>query len=130
MRMEASSALRSNDDDRITIVDIDETSLAAVGQWPWPRYRLARLVRLIHQSDPRAMALDILFPEPDQSSLQNIIQRFETDLNVHLPVTTMPRGMENNDIFFGSVLAETPMVGARFFYFNHTGMGGVQTNHR
>jgi adenylate cyclase len=125
MRMEASSALRSNDENQITIVDIDETSLAAVGQWPWPRYRLARLVRLIHQSDPRAMALDILFPEPDQSSLQNIIQRFETDLNVHLPVTDMPGGMENNDIFFGSVLADTSMVGARYFYFNHTGKGGV-----
>lgn len=125
MRMGASSALRSNDENQITIVDIDEPSLAAVGQWPWPRYRLARLIRLIHQSEPRAMALDILFPEPDQTSLQNIIQRLETDLNVHLPVTDMPRGMENNDIFFGSVLAETPMVGARFFHFNHTGKGGV-----
>jgi hypothetical protein len=33
-------------------VDIDEASLAAVGQWPWPRYRLARLVQLIHESNP------------------------------------------------------------------------------
>lgn len=121
MKMGRSLEPASKDPGQIIIVDIDEASLAAMGQWPWPRYRLARLIRQIHQSDPRAMAMDILFPEPDQSSLQHIIQRFETDLNVHLPVTDIPRGMEDNDIFFGSVLADTSAVGARFFYFDRTG---------
>ncbi len=31
-------------DPRIVIVDIDERSLRAEGQWPWPRGRLAALV--------------------------------------------------------------------------------------
>lgn len=30
--------------EEMTIVDIDETSQSAVGQWPWPRYRVARLL--------------------------------------------------------------------------------------
>ncbi len=121
MQMGGSLETPSTYPGQIIIVDIDESSLAAVGQWPWPRYRLARLVRQIHQSGPRAMAMDILFPESDQSSLQNIIQRFETDLNVHLPVANIPREMANNDIFFGSVLADTSMVGARYFYFDRPG---------
>ena len=31
-------------DDRVVIVDIDESSLAQFGQWPWSRERLAQLV--------------------------------------------------------------------------------------
>ncbi|MCB1986811.1 MAG: CHASE2 domain-containing protein, partial [Burkholderiaceae bacterium] len=34
-------------DDRIVIVDIDEDSLARVGQWPWGRDRLARFAQEI-----------------------------------------------------------------------------------
>ena len=30
-------------DPRVVIVDIDETSLAAEGQWPWPRAKIAAL---------------------------------------------------------------------------------------
>ncbi|HEX7523010.1 MAG TPA: CHASE2 domain-containing protein, partial [Candidatus Deferrimicrobium sp.] len=28
----------------IAIVDLDEASLERLGQWPWPRYRIARLL--------------------------------------------------------------------------------------
>jgi len=36
-------------DERIVIIDIDERSLARLGQWPWSRARVAALVlSLIH----------------------------------------------------------------------------------
>lgn len=50
------------------LVGIDETSLAAYGQWPWPRYRLAMLVERLHQLGANGVILDILMPEPDRSS--------------------------------------------------------------
>jgi adenylate cyclase len=28
----------------VTVVEIDQKSVAAIGQWPWPRTQLARLV--------------------------------------------------------------------------------------
>jgi adenylate cyclase len=31
----------------VVLVDVDESSLAAVGQWPWPRYRLAAMVKAL-----------------------------------------------------------------------------------
>jgi adenylate cyclase len=52
----------------VTIVEIDEQTLASVGQWPWPRNRLASLVDAIAALKPLAIGLDIYMPEPDQTS--------------------------------------------------------------
>jgi adenylate cyclase len=52
----------------VTIVEIDEKTLAAVGQWPWPRNRLAGLIDAIAAQKPLAIGLDIYMPEPDQTS--------------------------------------------------------------
>jgi adenylate cyclase len=52
----------------VTIVEIDEETLATVGQWPWPRNRLANLIDAIAALKPLAIGLDIYMPEPDQTS--------------------------------------------------------------
>jgi len=52
----------------VTIVQIDEKTLAAVGQWPWPRNRLAVLIDAIAAQKPLAIGLDVYMPEPDQTS--------------------------------------------------------------
>ncbi|MCC6073467.1 CHASE2 domain-containing protein [Massilia sp. GCM10020059] len=49
---------------RILVVDIDETSTARLGPWPWPRERIAELVEtLLTEYGARGVALDILMPE-------------------------------------------------------------------
>jgi adenylate cyclase len=56
-------------DERVVIVDIDEKSLSELGQWPWPRDRLARLVDLLFdQHGVALLGLDTVFAEPDVSS--------------------------------------------------------------
>src|SRR5471032_2737323 len=52
----------------VIIVEIDEETLATVGQWPWPRNRLADLIDAIAAQKPLAIGLDIYMPEPDQTS--------------------------------------------------------------
>ncbi|MGF6757122.1 CHASE2 domain-containing protein [Paraburkholderia sp. GAS42] len=52
----------------VTIVEIDEETLETVGQWPWPRNRLASLIDAIAALKPLAIGLDIYMPEPDQTS--------------------------------------------------------------
>ncbi|HEX9226551.1 MAG TPA: CHASE2 domain-containing protein, partial [Arthrobacter sp.] len=47
------------------IVDIDERSLKSQGRWPWPRHKVADLVERIDALGPLAIALDIMFPEPE-----------------------------------------------------------------
>lgn len=57
------------------IVDIDEASLARLGQWPWPRSLTARLVERIWDHAPAALAIDILMPEPDRSSACDVLRQ-------------------------------------------------------
>ena len=49
----------------VTLVEIDEESLKLVGQWPWPRSRLAELIDRIAVHQPLAIGLDLYMPELD-----------------------------------------------------------------
>ena len=59
---------RERTSDLVAVVAIDDKALEEFGQWPWPRTRVAELVSLIADAKPAAMALDILFSEPDRYS--------------------------------------------------------------
>jgi hypothetical protein len=50
------------------IVEIDEPSLEARGQWPWPRTVVADLMHAIARAGPAAVGVDLLFVEPDRST--------------------------------------------------------------
>ncbi len=105
--------------DKIRIIDIDEVSLSAVGQWPWPRYRLAQLIEAVSDMQPKAMGLDIILSEPDRVSLKNIQQQFKEDFDLNLGFTGVPLSLRDNDGYLAHVLKKTGIVGARYFYFDH-----------
>ena len=52
----------------VTIVDIDEKSLASakLGQWPWPRTRIADIIRNLTSLGAVVIAFDAVFSEPDR----------------------------------------------------------------
>ena len=52
--------------DRIVIVDVDERSLATIGQWPWRRDVVAGLVARLRDMGASTIALDVIFAEPDR----------------------------------------------------------------
>ena len=56
----------------VKIVDIDDASLAKLGQWPWPRPVLADMVTRLAQSGAAAIAFDIVFAERDRTSPEQI----------------------------------------------------------
>jgi len=58
------------------IVDIDEASLEAHGQWPWPRTEIAKLIDKIAAQKPAAIGLDMFFSEPDRSSPDRILKTY------------------------------------------------------
>src|SRR5262245_11345646 len=47
----------------ITIVTIDDESVAKEGKWPWSREKLAKLVEALAPTKPRVLALDILLDD-------------------------------------------------------------------
>ncbi len=50
----------------IVHVDIDDRSLAELGRWPWPRERLAGMIDVLTDCGARAVALDVILPEPQK----------------------------------------------------------------
>ena len=52
----------------VAIIDIDDESLAEIGQWPWPRTTFAALTRRAMQAGAAVVAFDIVFAEPDRLS--------------------------------------------------------------
>src|SRR5437868_11670318 len=50
----------------VTIVDIDDKSLAKLGQWPWPRTRIADLITELTRLGAVVIAFDAVFSEPDR----------------------------------------------------------------
>jgi len=63
----------------VRIVDIDEPSLARLGQWPWPRSLIADLTKRLMESGAAAVAFDLVFVEPDRVSLSDLIKRLPKD---------------------------------------------------
>ena len=58
----------------VRIVDVDEASLRELGQWPWPRDRLAELLARLGELGAAVVVFDILFSEPDRLSPRTVLQ--------------------------------------------------------
>jgi adenylate cyclase len=98
---------RISDDRPVVIVDIDEESVRAYGQWPWPRTILADLLTRLYELQAAAIALDVIFPEPDRSSPNEAVRHFRNldeatrERLIHLP---------SNDEIFADVIGRGQVV--------------------
>ncbi len=86
----------------VRIVDIDEASLKALGQWPWSRITLAKLVDELHSLGAAAIAFDIVFPEADRLSPRLIMEQLDQKIDI----STLP----DSDAVFAASFAGKPVV--------------------
>ena len=92
----------------VRIVDIDERSIAKLGQWPWPRTVLAELLQKLVAKGAAAIAFDVMFPEADRTSLEEVLKRMPPEQAVLVaPLVAQTR---TNDEVFTAALKETPSV--------------------
>jgi serine phosphatase RsbU (regulator of sigma subunit) len=101
-------APRMQRDQPVVIVAIDEQALEAPrGQWPWPRTLVAALFSRISSAHPAAVAVDIIFAEPDRFSPANYA-RFIPDLppGASAELAAMP----SNDKYLGAAVSGGPIV--------------------
>jgi serine phosphatase RsbU (regulator of sigma subunit) len=89
------------------IVAIDDTSLAAFGQWPWPRTRLARLIRATQQLGALVVGLDMVMPETDRTSPEVFITE-RPDLSPALRQALVQ--LPSNDAVLADALRQGPTV--------------------
>ena len=91
----------------VVIVDIDEDSVSALGQWPWPRTVLADLLTRLYEMQVVAVGFDVVFPEPDRASPGQAVKHFRNidqgtrELLAHLP---------SNDDLFAQVIGQGKVV--------------------
>ncbi len=97
-------------DDRIVIVDIDEKSLKALGQWPWSRNIVARLIDNLTDAGAAIIGLDMVFAERDRSSPAAIAR--EANLS-----RTLEGELPDYDQILARTLARTPTVAGFTFDF-------------
>ena len=102
----------------VVIVDIDETTLDHYGQWPWPRYRLARLLDTIAKKGAAAIALDIVMAEPDRTSLKALQQAIQEEYGHQLDTHSLPPAALDNDAVMAETLSRGPFVLGYAFLFD------------
>ena len=113
-------------DDRVVIVDIDEASLAQIGQWPWDRRQLAALVvELTQRQQVAALGIDSVFAEPDRSST---LQRMQVLASGELKndaqfVGWLARNAAqlDHDAVLAETLAQSPAVLGYYFTSDRRG---------
>lgn len=89
----------------VTIVAIDEKSLAAIGRWPWSRSVLAQLIERLDAAGARVIALDVFFSEPENRAALEQIDHLEHERRLN-PATSPYRSIRQA-LATDTTLAET-----------------------
>jgi len=74
-------------DPRIVLIDIDDSSLQAMPDWPWPRRVYAELVRTLHEFGPKAIVLDLVFDKPSPPRTEHAGLGRDYDIDTSLTET-------------------------------------------
>lgn len=96
--------------DSVIIIDIDEKSLQQLGQWPWPRDILSKILKNLNDKNIAIVGLDIVFAEEDRSSPHNIFKKFNIKKDV----------IPNYDLEFAQTIANTPTILGYQFEFSNS----------
>ncbi len=85
--------------DQVVIVDIDEASLKALGQWPWPRDVMADLTTRLKAMGASAIAFDMVFAEADRTSPSFMAARLPDEPAFTEVKETISRLPDHDDVF-------------------------------
>jgi adenylate cyclase len=98
---------RADTDRPVVIVDIDEASLGAYGQWPWPRTLVAQMLDQLFKWQSTAVGFDVLFAEPDRASPGEAMKYFhDLDEATRIRLSQLP----SNDDILAKAIANRKVV--------------------
>lgn len=94
----------------LVIIDIDEKSLRTLGQWPWSRDILSKILQNLDSAQIGIIGLDIVFAEEDRTSPHKIFEKFDIK----------KENIPNYDFEFAQTIASTPTIlGYQFEFVNN-----------
>jgi adenylate cyclase len=91
----------------VTIVDIDDKSMEKLGQWPWPRTRIADLITELTRLGAVVIAFDAVFSEPDRLNPSNAADTFR---NLDEATREKLRLLPSNDQIFADAIKASRVV--------------------
>src|SRR5213080_3272367 len=91
----------------VTIVDIDEKSLAKLGQFPWPRTRVADIVTNLTKLGAVVIAFDVVFSEPDRLNPDIAADTFR---NLDEATREKLRALPSNDQILADAIKQSRVV--------------------
>jgi adenylate cyclase len=94
----------------VRVAAIDNESLARIGQWPWPRDRLARLVDALHELGAAAVVFDVLFAERDRVSAEEVLKQLPDLPEKRALEAAMTQRAPSHDASFATAIAAQPTV--------------------
>jgi adenylate cyclase len=96
----------------VRIVDIDNESHARIGQWPWPRNRLAELVDKLHDMGAAVVVFDVLFSERDRTSAEEVLKQLpDVPEKQALQAAMTQSGRSNDEALAQSITAQPTVLG-------------------
>jgi adenylate cyclase len=100
------------------IVDVDDKSLAhhSLGQWPWPRTKLAALVTALDELGARAIVFDMVFSEVDRTSPQMMLKLLDEDDDSFQSMKSIITNLPDNDQVFADAIKKAGNVVTGFTY--------------
>lgn len=111
---------RENKSVEIYVIDIDEKSLAEVGQWPWPRHKIAMLIENLFKKGVASVGLDIVFAEKDGKSPDMLVDQWDIDASTKEKLMNIP----SHDDVLANVFSKYPVVAG------FVGSPGLKVNNR
>lgn len=97
---------------RVVIVDIDEKSIAGLGQWPWSRTVIAGLVSRLQEAGAQSIAFDVVFAEADRTSPVRLLDELRPHLedNSLFDQVAVTAQELDHDLVLGAAVAKAPVV--------------------
>jgi adenylate cyclase len=96
-------------DVKVIVVDIDRASIDALGAWPWPRATMARLVEAVANARPAAIAIDVLFDEPDDRSPAALARQLGS-MTGHAEISTLAESLPDGDKQLAQAIGNVPVA--------------------
>ena len=95
---------------QVAILDLDEESIKALGQWPWPRTTMATLVERLNDLGAKVIAFDVVFAEHDRTSPPRIAKTLPEDAAYQTLRETLENLPDNDRIFAEAIAAAGNVV--------------------
>lgn len=104
----------TSDEERITLVVIDERSIAEVGPWPWARSTMADLVAAIDDAGAQLQLHDIVYAEPRQGDEEFVaaLKNASAAIIAQVPaLNVMPNSVNTGQMSHGLTSAGCDFLG-------------------